>query len=167
MDPAAKASTRELIDGLRRAGTTILLTTHDLADVERLATKVALLDRGRIVALGTPAELAAGALPRLRFRVAVPFAEPVRAALEARLQETAGPTGSGGTLTEDGASGRYRLDGLAPTPELVATLATFCATRQTLLLDVRAAGASLEERYLELVGAGAAAEAERERTLRL
>jgi ABC-2 type transport system ATP-binding protein len=166
MDPAAKASTRELIDGLRRAGTTILLTTHDLGDVERLATRVALLDRGRIVALGTPGELTAGSLPRLRFRVAVRFAEAVRAALEARLRETAGPMGSGGALTEDGAPGRYRLEGLAPTPKLVATLAAFCAARETLLLDVRAAGASLEDWYLELVGPGAADETERERGLR-
>jgi ABC-2 type transport system ATP-binding protein len=166
MDPAAKASTRELIDGLRRAGATILLTTHDHADVERLATRVALLDRGRIVALGTPAELTAGALPRLRLRVAVPFAEPVRADLERRLRDTAGPTGAGATLTEDGASGRYLLDGVTPTPELVATIATFCAARETLLLDLRAAGASLEERYLELVGPGASQEPDRERGLR-
>ncbi len=167
MDPAAKASTRELIDGLRRAGTTVVLTTHDLADVERLATRVALLDHGRIVAIGTPAELTAGAVPRLHFRVAVPFAESVRLTLEARLRVTAGPTGSGGTLSEEGASGRYVLDGIAPTPELVATLATFCATQGTLLLELRAAGASLEERYLELVGPGAADEPERERGLRV
>jgi len=167
MDPAAKASTRELIDGLRRAGTTILLTTHDLADVERLATRVALLDRGRIVALGTPAELTAGALPRLRFRVAVPFAEPERVALEARLREAAGSAGAAGTLTEEGGSGRYVLDGIAPAPELVATLAAFCATRETLLLDLRAAGASLEERYLELIGPAAVDEPERERGLRV
>ena len=80
---------------------------------------------------------------------------------------TAGPTGSGGTLSEGGASGRYVLDGIAPTPELVATLATFCATQGALLLELRAAGASLEERYLELVGPGAADEPERERGLRV
>ena len=79
--------------------------------------------------MGTPAELTAGAVPRLRFRVAVPFAESVRLALEARLRVSAGPTGAGGTLSEEGASGRTVLDGIAPTPELVATLATFCATQ--------------------------------------
>ena len=76
-----------------------------------------------------PPSSTAGAVPRLHFRVAVPFVESVRLTLEARLRVTAGPTGAGGTLSEEGASGRYVLDGIAPTPELVATLATFCATQ--------------------------------------
>ena len=46
MDPAAKAATRTLIGDLRAAGVTVLLTTHDLADVERLADRLALIDRG-------------------------------------------------------------------------------------------------------------------------
>ena len=65
MDPAAKVATRTLIGELRAAGVTVLLTTHDLADVERLADRLALIDRGRLVALGSPAELSAGAMPRL------------------------------------------------------------------------------------------------------
>ncbi len=57
MDPAARVATRELIGRLREAGVTVLLTTHDLADVERLADTVAVIVRGRLVALGSPAEL--------------------------------------------------------------------------------------------------------------
>ena len=73
MDPAAKQATRERIAALRASGTTILLTTHELGDVERLADRVAILDRGRIVALGTPAELdgrrrPAGAVPPVGLR---------------------------------------------------------------------------------------------------
>ena len=64
MDPAAKQATRERIAALRAAGTTILLTTHELDDVERLADRVAILDRGRIVAIGTPAELTGAGAPR-------------------------------------------------------------------------------------------------------
>ncbi len=63
MDPAAKASTRATITGLRDGGVTVLLTTHELADVELLADAIAIIDRGRIVASGTAAELAAGAEP--------------------------------------------------------------------------------------------------------
>src|ERR1019366_1588534 len=53
----------------RNDGTTVLLTTHELADVERMADRIAIMDRGRIVADGSAAELAAGAAPRLRFRL--------------------------------------------------------------------------------------------------
>ena len=70
MDPAAKAVVRSLITDLRSAGRSILLTTHELADVERLADRVVVIDRGRVVAAGTPAELVAGSGPVLRFRLA-------------------------------------------------------------------------------------------------
>ena len=60
MDPAAKRATRERIAGRRDAGAAILLTTHDLGDVERLADRVVVLDRGRIVAAGSVAEIAGG-----------------------------------------------------------------------------------------------------------
>ena len=49
MDPEARRDTRALIASLRREGRTILLTTHDLGDVEALADRVAILHRGRIV----------------------------------------------------------------------------------------------------------------------
>ena len=57
MDPEARAITRERIDGLRRDGVAILLTSHDLVDVERLADRVVIIVDGRAVAGGTPAEL--------------------------------------------------------------------------------------------------------------
>jgi ABC-2 type transport system ATP-binding protein len=155
MDPAAKVTTRQLIGELRSAGVTVLLTTHDLADVERLADRVALIDHGRLVALGSPAELTAGAFPRLRFRLAFPLSAPDRQTLAGRLGEGV-PRAS---LTDDG-GGRYRLDGVAPTPELIARLAAWCATRGILVIDLRTSGGTLEERYLELLGqdgSGAAA----------
>ena len=53
MDPEARAVTRDLIVGLRAEGCAILLTSHDLADVERLADRVEVLVEGRIVASGS------------------------------------------------------------------------------------------------------------------
>src|SRR5712691_231749 len=56
-DPQARRQFWELISGLSRDGTTILLTTHYLDEVQALAGRVGVLAGGRIVALGPPAEL--------------------------------------------------------------------------------------------------------------
>src|SRR5206468_6856816 len=69
MDPEGRSATRSIVAGLRDSGVAILLTSHDLTDVERMADRVCILDHGRIVASGTPGELAAGTIPRLRFRL--------------------------------------------------------------------------------------------------
>jgi len=144
MDPAAKVVVRELIGELRAGGRTILLTTHELVDAERLADRVGVLDRGRLVALGTPAEVIAGGPPVLRFRTSTTLEAADAAALGAALH---------GTLESDGTPGRYRLAGRAPDPALVATLATWAAERGLLLDEVRTSGGTLEERFLQLVSA--------------
>jgi ABC-2 type transport system ATP-binding protein len=59
LDPVARRGFHELIGVLAAdRATTILLTTHDLAEAERLGSRVLVLDRGRVIADGTPAELA-------------------------------------------------------------------------------------------------------------
>jgi ABC-2 type transport system ATP-binding protein len=57
MDPEARAVTRELIAAERAAGAAILLTSHDLVDVERLADRVVIIATGRVVASGTVARV--------------------------------------------------------------------------------------------------------------
>ncbi len=60
LDPIARRAFHELIERLAAEGeTTIVLTTHDLAEAERLADRILVLDAGRIIADGTAAELAA------------------------------------------------------------------------------------------------------------
>ncbi len=172
MDPAAKQATRERIAALRAAGTTILLTTHELGDVERLADHVAVLDRGRVVAYGTPAELTGAGSPRVRFRLSAPLAGEDGASLVVAVTTGgraaggaaltgAGP-GSSAAVVAAGPGAHYELTGLsaAPDPRLVAALAAWCAERGLLITELRLGAASLEERYLELVGTDVAAEAE-------
>jgi len=60
-DPAARRRSWDAIRSLRSLGKTILLTTHYLDEAEQLADRVAVLREGRIVAVGTPGELTAGA----------------------------------------------------------------------------------------------------------
>ena len=156
MDPAAKATVRALLADLRAAGRTILLTTHELADVERLADHVVVIDRGRVLAAGTPAELVAGAAPVLRFRVS--RADGGGTSLEQPDLEALGRE-LGGTIEADGSPGRYRLAGREPDPGVVALLASWCAARGMLLAELRTTGGTLEERFLELIAETSAEDA--------
>ena len=69
LDPQARRDTWDLIEGVRDRGATIVLVTHYMEEAERLCDRVALVDRGRIVATGSPAALAqrVGGGQRVRF----------------------------------------------------------------------------------------------------
>jgi ABC-2 type transport system ATP-binding protein len=154
MDPEGRAATRAIVAGLRDTGVAILLTSHDLTDVERMADRVCVLDRGRIVAAGTPGELAAGATPRLRFRLEPALDAAAQAALTLALR-AARPDA---VLMAEADAGFYRVDGAVPDAALIATLAGWCATADLLIRELRTTGGTLEEVYLELTsGPGPAA----------
>jgi lipooligosaccharide transport system ATP-binding protein len=57
LDPQVRQELWTLIDGLRSAGVTVLMSTHYIEEAERLADTVAVMSQGKVVALGTPAEL--------------------------------------------------------------------------------------------------------------
>jgi ABC-2 type transport system ATP-binding protein len=57
LDPAGRRTVRELLVELRRRGVAVLLNTHLLSEVERVCDRVAIIDRGRLVAAGTPGAL--------------------------------------------------------------------------------------------------------------
>jgi len=59
LDPQARRHLWDLVDGLKHAGRTIILTTHYMDEAERLCDRVAIMDHGRIIALGTPQQLIA------------------------------------------------------------------------------------------------------------
>ena len=59
IDPAGRRTVWRLIEALAESGTTVLLTTHDMAEAERLADRVGLLADGTLVATGTPEALVA------------------------------------------------------------------------------------------------------------
>jgi ABC-2 type transport system ATP-binding protein len=58
LDPAGRRIVRELLEELRRRGVAVLLNTHLLSEVERVCDRVAIIDRGELLAVGSPDELA-------------------------------------------------------------------------------------------------------------
>jgi ABC-2 type transport system ATP-binding protein len=137
-DPAARHDAWDLVRQLRAAGTTILLTTHDMAEAQALADRVVLLNGGAVVAEGPPASLGGRDAERARisFRLppGVPAADlPVPAAVHngAVVIETARPT-------ED----VHRLTGWA-------------VRRGVTLPGLTVDRPSLEDVYLQLTSSGA------------
>jgi lipooligosaccharide transport system ATP-binding protein len=57
LDPQARLAVWDLLDGLRQGGVTLIVTTHYMEEAERICDRLAIMDGGRIVAEGSPAEL--------------------------------------------------------------------------------------------------------------
>jgi len=149
VDPEGRIVVRDLIAAQRDTGMCVLLTTHELDEAERLADRVVIVDKGRLLAEGSPAELAAGTSDG-----------SVRFTTDPGLDTTAlaAAIGPGASVVEE-RPGAYRLrlpDG-TETPPVVASLAGWLAGRSLSLGDLRT-GQSLEEAYLAITGARAESE---------
>jgi ABC-2 type transport system ATP-binding protein len=107
LDPEARRDTWRLIEGVRDRGVTIVLVTHLMEEAERLCDRVALIDRGRVIALDRPAALARSAVKTRRVRLTAPdrladdllWALPEVSAV-ARHGDELVVTGSGDLLSE-------------------------------------------------------------------
>ncbi len=147
MDPETRAVVRALIAEQRAAGVAILLTSHDLVDVERLADRIVVLVAGRVVAAGTPGELAMGLGRRLRFRLdRAPGTDEL-----ARLTVAVRSVEPGATIRPTGDGTSLEAQDVDPSPNLVAAVAEACREAGLLIVESRADGGSMEEVYLDLV----------------
>jgi ABC-2 type transport system ATP-binding protein len=144
MDPQIRRAVWELLEELRRDGVTVVLTTHYLEEAERLADQVHIVDRGKLVASGTPLELTrGGTVATLRIVVTQPFPPGAPDELAARL-------GAGTELTQlDPLS--IQLSGPADSSTL-ATVAAWCASHDVLPESLSLGQRNLEDVFLELTG---------------
>jgi ABC-2 type transport system ATP-binding protein len=141
MDAHARIVVWELIDALRRDGVTVVLTTHQLSEAEELADRLVIIDHGRTVAAGTPAELMrSGAENQLRF-TAPPKLDLTL--LVSALPET--------YRASEAAPGEYLVEGHID-PQVLATVTAWCARLNVLATDMRVEQRSLEDVFLDLTG---------------
>ncbi len=149
LDPVARRRTWALLRERTAAGTTVLVTTHLLDEAADVADRVAVVDRGRLRALGTPAELTGGDGARTRVRLAP--ASVARAGAAAVAATLAAALGVGAVADGDA------LEVAAPADaRLLAALAAALDGRGLAVAELRAGARSLEEVYLRLVGSYAA-----------
>ncbi len=141
MDAHARLVVWELIDGLRRDGVTVVLTTHQLQEAEELADRIVIIDHGSTVASGTPAELMrSGAEDQLR------FSAPRK--LDLTLLVSALPEGY---AVSEFTAGEYLVEGKID-PQVLATVTAWCARLNILATDMRVEQRSLEDVFLDLTG---------------
>jgi len=137
IDVAGRQLIRDLIRELRQSGVTVLVTTHDLEEAERVADRIVIIDRGKVVASGTPAELMrSSSEDRIR------FAAPPRL-------DTAALGRALNAFVDEVAAGEYEV-ATPPTPANVAALTAWLAEHDLPLGDLRAGRQRLEDVFLRL-----------------
>jgi ABC-2 type transport system ATP-binding protein len=153
VDPAGRQVIREVVRELRDEGVAVVLTTHDLDEAERVADDVVVVDRGRLVAAGTMAELvgAPGAGEVLRF--SAPPGIDV-----AGLADHLGATAPATVAVAEVDAGRYEV-AAPPTPATVAAVTAWLAERDLPLADLQAGRQRLEDVFLALTSGASGARA--------
>jgi ABC-2 type transport system ATP-binding protein len=139
MDPHARVTTWEVIRSLREGGATVLLTTHAMDEAERLCDRVAIIDHGRLVAVGSPSELTRGAGEETRFSA--------RPGLD--VADLAAALGLAPATVVESPPGEYVIR-VSASPELVAALAAWLRDRGVPLGELRTGRRTLEEVFLAL-----------------
>ncbi|WP_441249793.1 ABC transporter ATP-binding protein [Kitasatospora sp. McL0602] len=141
LDPQARRATWELVRDLRRDGVTVVVTTHHMDEAEQLADHVAVVDRGRVIATGTPDELCRGGAES-----SLHFTGPAGLDLDSLVKVLP----DGATATEP-APGSYRIE--APVdPQLLATVTSWCAAAGVMPEKLSVQRRSLEDVFLDLTG---------------
>jgi ABC-2 type transport system ATP-binding protein len=138
LDPGARRATWDLIGQVRASGVTVVLVSHFMDEVEELCDRVAILERGRIAALDTPARLvdSAGGEYRMRFRPLAPLDEQSLASLP-------------GVVSVTSRAAQVHVSG---TGDFASAVTAELARRQVLVADLRIEGRSLDSAYVALTG---------------
>lgn len=171
LDPQTRLFLWERIADLHKRGVTIILTTHDMEEADRLCERIAIMDRGRILAEGTPEGLKrlipGGTMLELRVRIpatviaghvsseeaASVLDDPFRATLEklpgvTRVERLSTQTDE----TDKSQTAVFRLYASEDAGTLLASAAQTVIQEQGALLDLHFSQPSLEDVFIYLTG---------------
>ena len=140
LDPQVRREIYDIIEELKRDKKTILLTTHYIEEAERLCDRVAIVDQGRVIALGTPRDLkhASAGTTRIEAR----FAKPVTDNALARLD---------GVTDCRQFDGAYVMHSSRP-PQTIVALVKQLEAENNELQSLEMFSPSLEDAFIELTG---------------
>ena len=142
LDPHARLATWEIVRELRAAGVSVIMTTHYLEEAEELADHVVIVDRGSVVAAGSPDTLtAAGPSGRVQFELP----PNLDVTTPPSLQDAVGTSVS--VITPQ--PGRVVVAGTV-TPRLLADITAWCADHDVMPEQLHVARRSLEDVFMEL-----------------
>jgi ABC-2 type transport system ATP-binding protein len=142
LDPQARHEIHELIQDLRREQRTILLTTHYIEEAERLCDRVAIIDEGKIIALGSPREIQARTLGQSV--IEIQCAQP--------LPEGVFPLWTDATKTQVGQDRRTLSVSSTRMARTLVDVVRWIDQQGIDLSDVHLKRPSLEDVFIELTG---------------
>ena len=140
LDPQVRREIYDIIEELKREKKTIVMTTHYIEEAERLCDRVAIVDHGKVVALGTPRELKsrAGSATRIEVRLAKPEADGALKNLE-------------GVADARELDGVYVIHSHRP-PKTIVDLVKHLEAEGNELVSLEIASPSLEDVFIEMTG---------------
>jgi ABC-2 type transport system ATP-binding protein len=143
LDPQSRLALWDMLGELHRGGQTIVLTTHNMDEADRLCERIAIIDQGRIAALDTPTAL--------KERIGADTLVCVRADTDpdtlARVLKQALPAMSGSRLIDGGVEAS-----VTATPNLVATVVNAVEGAGHAVTDLSVAAPTLETVFIRLTG---------------
>ena len=140
LDPQVRREIYDIIEELRREKKTILMTTHYIEEAERLCDRVAIVDHGKVIALGSPRELKqrSGGKTRIEVKLARPAANGALRNLE-------------GVVDAREMDGTYVLQTRRP-PQAIVSLVKHLEAEGNELVSLEIATPSLEDVFIEMTG---------------
>jgi ABC-2 type transport system ATP-binding protein len=140
LDPQVRREIYDIIENLKKSKKTVLLTTHYIEEAERLCDRVAIVDHGKVIAMGTPRELkhSSAGTTRIEVRMARPLNNGALGNLE-------------GVTNAREFDGTYILHSARP-PQTIVALVKQLEAENNELQSLEMFSPSLEDVFIELTG---------------